>query len=274
MFNSADMGVLAYVGGMGAASTLAVVVGLLLFRPALFRTPVRSVQEMIRYDSAYLGFAWLVTVTVNELAFQFHSSTLDTHRVYAVEGTIVEQFQTLATPLLTLVCSVVYLVAFPTLLILTYFVVKAQCPVRARRYTVAYATLVGASAPLFLVFPVEIPGLYLEGVDPLLFNVHPYIEQGLLATDTMVKAFPSLHTGLSVLAALYARHTPARYRYTAWVVTGTIVVSTFYLGIHWLSDAIAGAALAYVVYRLTRDITPPELDRVYRLLPRPTSHAE
>jgi membrane-associated phospholipid phosphatase len=59
--------------------------------------------------------------------------------------------------------------------------------------------------------------------------------------------FPSLHTSLSATVALLA----ARYRSTApgWlpiavIGAASVAVATMYLGIHWLTDVLAGFLLA------------------------------
>ncbi|PSP74621.1 hypothetical protein BRC86_05530, partial [Halobacteriales archaeon QS_3_64_16] len=101
---------------------------------------------------------------------------------------------------------------------------------------------------------------YLPGVEALLYDLHPVIRAGIAATDTLVKAFPSLHAGLSILAALYARKAGRRYAYTAGALAVGITLSTLYLGIHWLSDIAFVLALVGLAYWLSRQLDPAALD--------------
>jgi len=79
-----------------------------------------------------------------------------------------------------------------------------------------------------------------------------------------VKAFPSLHTGLSVLAALYARKVDSRYANTVTALTVGIVFSTLYLGIHWVIDAVFAMLLVWVAYRFSQSVSDPQWSTVSR----------
>ncbi|WP_254534902.1 phosphatase PAP2 family protein [Halomarina litorea] len=253
--------VTAYTVGMALATLGALLLGTLTFIPRKQRRPRVVVRELVRTDWKYLGVAWAVTLVVNELAFRFHADRLVTDTVYALEGPVVAAFQTVTTPALTFGFAVLYLVGFPFLVLFSYFKLKVHDREQACRYAMGYALLVVVAAPLFLAFPVRITGQYLPTVDPLLLTVHPVVGEGVLATDTLVKAFPSLHTGLSVLAALYARHSSRRYATVAGVLAAGIVVSTFYLGIHWLVDAMAAAVLAGAAYHASQRFPLPRFAR-------------
>ncbi|PHQ46249.1 inositol phosphorylceramide synthase, partial [Halorubrum sp. C3] len=69
--------------------------------------------------------------------------------------------------------------------------------------------------------------------------------------------FPSLHTSLSVTVGTFAVLT--RDEYPLWTLIAvplslSVVIATMYLGIHWLTDVVAGFALAFgcvaLAYRL------------------------
>ena len=47
-----------------------------------------------------------------------------------------------------------------------------------------------------------------------------------------------------LLAAVSTREEFPRWRYVAGALTGSIVVATVFLGIHWVTDVVAGAVLA------------------------------
>lgn len=67
-----------------------------------------------------------------------------------------------------------------------------------------------------------------------------------------VAGFASLHTGISLLWALMVQHTVANriVRRAFWVNFGLILLATIYFGWHYLSDDVAGIALALVSFYL------------------------
>ncbi|WP_049999233.1 phosphatase PAP2 family protein [Halococcus sediminicola] len=252
----------AYTLSVALASFFVMGVGAVVFLPRL--DPVGFLKEFLRTDWKYLGVAWLVTNGVNTVAHRFHAEQTFTWLVYEFEGPVVAAFQSVANEPLTLLFTAAYLVGFPTIVLFTYFKLKAHDEREARRYALAYVVLVLLAVPFFVFVPVGIPALYpAVAVQPLIFDVSPVIRAGMLATDTMVKAFPSLHTGLSVLAALYARKAGVRYAATAGALAALIVFSTFYLGIHWLTDAAFAVVLVGIAYWVSRNVAPE------RVLPVP-----
>ncbi|USZ68571.1 phosphatase PAP2 family protein [Halorussus salilacus] len=220
--------------------------------------------EFVRSDWKYLGAAAAVTQVVNALALHFHAPRTFTGAVYAVEGATVAAFQAVATPPLTYVATVIYLVGFPFIVLLTYFVLKARAEEEARRYALAYVLTVVSSVPFFLLFPVKVSSLYLSGVEPLMYQLSPAIRYGIYGTDTLVKAFPSLHTGLSVLAALYARKADAGYARAMAALAFAIVLSTLYLGIHWLADAAFAGLLVAGAYLVSQRVAEPRWTAIFR----------
>jgi membrane-associated phospholipid phosphatase len=237
------------------ASLATMGLGAAVFLPHL--RPGALVREFVRTDWKYLGVAWLVTAVVNQLAHRFHADQTFTWLIYDLEGSIIAAFQSVASTPLTMFFTAVYFVGFPCIVLFTYFKLKVHNEGEARRYALAYLVLVVLAVPFFLLFPVRIPALYPPiAVQPLMFGLSPIIEAGMHATDTMVKAFPSLHTGLALLAALYARKTDKKYSVVASALAGLIVVSTIYLGIHWLTDAGFAGVLVCIAYWVSRRIAP------------------
>jgi membrane-associated phospholipid phosphatase len=160
--------------------------------------------------------------------------------------------------------TVVYLAGFPFVVLFTYFKLKVHDEEQARRYAVAYVILVLTAVPFFVLFPVKVSSLYLTTVEPLMYELSPAIQHGIHSTDTLVKAFPSLHTGLSMLAALYARKADSAYAYTVGTLSIAIVFSTLYLGVHWLTDAVFAMVLVGVAYYISQKVSEPRWSVVSR----------
>ncbi len=220
--------------------------------------------DFLKKDWKYLGAAWVVSEVVNTVALHFHASRTFTGFVYAIEGASVATFQTVASRPLTLAFTAVYLVGLPFVVLFTYFKLKAHDEEEAHRYALAYVFLVILAVPFFVFFPVKVSSLYLTSVHPLMYQLSPAIQYGIFSTDTLVKSFPSLHTGLSVLAALYARKAGTAYSYTISVLAVAIVISTLYLGVHWLTDAAFALVLVACAYALSRHFSEPRWSVVSR----------
>jgi len=113
--------------------------------------------------------------------------------------------------------------------------------------------------PFYLVFPVRetfhfyTADLHSQAVQMLLDDIHPAIIEGYRAMSGLDNCFPSFHTSLAVTLALVAWHA-GRPRY-AWLVTlfaAANVLSTVYLGVHWVTDVAAGLAVGVVAYVVAR----------------------
>ncbi|MGB9985899.1 phosphatase PAP2 family protein [Salarchaeum japonicum] len=241
-----------YMAYVAIASLGAFALGAYVFLPDLQLK--REVREFLQTDWKYLGVAWVLTFGVNELA-KYHVDTAFTDTIYAMEGATVGVFQTVTARPLTMLFVFVYLVGFPFVVLFTYFKLKAHDREQAYRYAAAYACLVLLAAPFFVFVPVKVTGYSLVSVRPLLYDLNSIVMAGTFATDTLMKSFPSLHTGLSTLAAIFAWKTGDRLY--AWTVTGAaacIVVSTFYLGIHWLLDAAFAVVLVLIAHEISQRI--------------------
>lgn len=212
-------------------------------------------RQFLREDWKYIGLAWLVTQGVNTIA-QYHASVTFTDLIYQLEGERVALFQAWTHPALTGFFTAIYFVGFPFVVLFTYFKVKSTDPAEAKRYVYAYISIVLLATPFFVFFPVAVSAARAD-VSPLIYDVHPIITAGTLSTDTLLKAFPSLHTGLSVVAALYARKAGRAYGVTVAIIGTLIVIATFYGGIHWISDAVFAAILAVIAYWISRRVRDP-----------------
>ncbi|MFC7204924.1 phosphatase PAP2 family protein [Haloferax namakaokahaiae] len=177
--------------------------------------------------------------------------------IHRFEGALVADLQSVATPTATLYFSFVYIYGYVFLLVFPFIVYLALEDHKPMQTTAAAYTLNYALGLLLYVLFVSygprnlIPDL----VQPLLYNTFPQSQILTSAVNTNTNVFPSLHTSLSVTAAGLAYLT--REQYPAWAVTAavlavSITAATMYLGIHWVSDVVAGVALGVLCLVLAR----------------------
>jgi len=199
-------------------------------------------------DICYIA-AVLVVSSIVGMASEQSPYPLRTDLMYAFEGDAVAVLQPDPNLILTVLFVIVYLVVYPTLLLATYISLKYRHGrTRALDYVTTYTTVLLVSMPFFYFVPVGVTGYYLQGVEPVLYESTGPIQTFMTNVDTLQKAFPSLHAGLAGTAALYA---PRGYKRLSWAITGTVLASTLYLGVHWLTDLVFGLALAYGCYLST-----------------------
>ncbi|MFC6952337.1 phosphatase PAP2 family protein [Halorubellus litoreus] len=204
-----------------------------------------------RRDCSYIAVPLLVSAVAG-MASELSPYPLRTDLVHAIEGGTVALFQPFVHPALTTFFVACYLLAYPAFLLWTYVALKRQQGrSRALDYVVTYTMTIVVSIPFFYFVPVGVTGYYLDAVQPVLYESTGPIQAFMLNVDTLQKALPSLHAGLAASASL---HAPRGYERASWTVTGVVLASTLYLGIHWLTDLALGLGLAYASYRLTPTI--------------------
>jgi membrane-associated phospholipid phosphatase len=181
--------------------------------------------------------SWLVGVNVTGL-------------IYRLEGTAVAHLQSLATPALTGYFSAVYLVGYVFLLVFPFIAYLALPNLRPlKSLSIAYVLNYTIGLVCYLVFIAYGPRNLLPGaVDPLLYGTFPQTQILTSEVNVNTNVFPSLHTSLSTTVATFAWWT--RDQYPAWTVlavglAASVILATMYLGIHWLTDVLAGSVLGY-----------------------------
>ncbi|MFP4654421.1 MAG: phosphatase PAP2 family protein [Methanohalobium sp.] len=239
--------------------SLLVLVGYYVFIPDGFRGSHGKyrINELIIGSAIYMLPVTLVYFLVDMQAAITDLLGISSYVNYAtylimIEGNIVSYFQNIATPSLTYISSVIYLLGFPFLLVFTFFILVYTRKFKAlEEYIIAFVLIYIIAYPVFVFFPVKVTGHTLQSVEPLLYNLSPIIVHGIEMSDPgLNNCLPSLHTAMSMMAMMIAtfRTNFLRYKLFSIVVTTSILFTILYLGIHWITDMVAGIALALIVY--------------------------
>ena len=229
--------------------TLGVVVG-----PDRFRRGVTALPARLSMAAKPLGV--LVAVLLVNSVVRDYGITVSwiigvniTGWIYALEGTVVAAVQSAVPAWLVGYFGYVYVYGYAFLLVfplLAALVTAERAMLRrtAFAYTINYA--VGMAC--YLLFVAYGPRNYMpELVDPLLFDTLPRFQLLTSEVNANTNVFPSLHTSLSVTVALLA--VDSHDEFPLWTpiavfLAASVVLSTVVLGIHWVTDVVAGMALA------------------------------
>lgn len=204
-------------------------------------------REHLKEDVTVIGIVFFIMYFVNQAGMSNEKTLYFTDLIFSIEGSTVALFQTFQHPLITKAMLFVYLFLYPILLLGAYYVLKRENV--HIEYAKSYVMAIVISAPIFYFIPVQVSGFYLPGIDPILYSYSPITVDVFTSLGEFYAALPSLHTGLAALAAFHIRSYDKKLGLYAWFATFLIMISTFYLGIHWMMDAIIGIILAYICYR-------------------------
>ncbi|UNK19871.1 phosphatase PAP2 family protein [Paenibacillus sp. N3/727] len=216
---------------------------------ALF-TLVRELFTTPRFFILFAAMAAILMLNKYELQFEqehFISPNDFTPMIFQLEGFFVKHVQEIFySPWLTPVLAYFYLLVFQALIIGSIGVYLIQHN-KAHVYAICYAILINytMAIPFFLFFPVNETWSYQPaGVTFYMLEVFPNFESVYRPLSGLDNCFPSLHTSLSVTMAVLAfRSGNRRWAIITGISAAIIIFSIFYLGIHWLSDMIAGTLL-------------------------------
>ncbi|WP_128906252.1 phosphatase PAP2 family protein [Halorubrum amylolyticum] len=177
-----------------------------------------------------------------------------TDELYAVEGEFVATLQHAVPPAALEFFSATYVLGFAFLLVtapLLYFLSSSQR--RLKELLVAYVVNYGVGSVCYTLFVAYGPRNHLPSVEGLMYEFYPATQTLTAAVSSNTNVFPSLHTSLAAAVALVAwrsrREHPRWFAIVAFVAT-SVVISTMYLGIHWLADVVAGLGLGWGSVRL------------------------
>lgn len=221
------------------------------------RQPLASVSSLLREIRAsrklLIAFIALLLILVANkyelhLELWINPSWDFTSAIHQLEGNFVYNLQQMfENPVLTDILGFFYLVVFQSLIVASlaiYASAKQTKMIIAVCYAVTLNYLI--AIPFYLFVPVnEVWSYAPSGVQFLMLNVFPTFEEQYRHLSGLDNCFPSLHTSISITIALLAiRSGNRRWKWFTCISALTIVFSIFYLGIHWLSDMVAGSALA------------------------------
>ncbi|MFC6718483.1 phosphatase PAP2 family protein [Natrialbaceae archaeon GCM10025810] len=172
-----------------------------------------------------------------------------TARIYDLEGLFVAGLQDVLPGVLYPVLSAFYMFGFPYLLVaapVLYFLTPTLGSLK--ELLVAYLLNYVVGSICYTLFIAYGPRVHVsEHVDGMMYDLYPETQELTSAVSSNTDVFPSLHTSLSVVVLLFAwqtRREQPRWFTVASVVTASVVLSTMALGIHWLTDVVAGVLLA------------------------------
>lgn len=203
--------------------------------------------EHLREDLTVISIVFFIMYFVNQAGVSNEKTLYFTDMIFSIEGSTVGLFQTFQSPLITKVMLFVYLFLYPALLLGAYYVLKRENI--HIEYAKSYIMAIVISAPIFYFIPVQVSGFYLPGIDPILYSYSPITVDLFTSLGEFYAALPSLHTGLAALAAFHIRRYDRKLGLYAYFAAFLVMISTFYLGIHWMMDAVIGIILAYICYR-------------------------
>lgn len=164
-----------------------------------------------------------------------------------LEGGMVAGFQSVATPTLTYLMTFVYIVFFSSIVVFTFIILAyTEQTSELKRFSLVYILNYLIAFPFYLLFPVTVTGYALPNVQPLMYELHPTIYSAITMVDPLDNCFPSLHVALTFSTFLIIYGTNLR-RYKVFMTFAfpTVVFATLYLGVHWITDIIAGMALSF-----------------------------
>jgi len=159
--------------------------------------------------------------------------------------------------------SMAYFFALLVLVVATGWAL-ARAPDRTPFRVFAFAVTADylISLPFFLFFPVPERWAYPESGAILLSDLWaPELIELFRPFSGLDNCFPSFHVSLTVIMVSLAFLYRLRFRWVALCIGLLIVLSTSVLGIHWLTDIVAGLATGVIAVQVGRLLASPRAPR-------------
>lgn len=212
-----------------------------------------TVVASLKHSWVYLPILAIVpAVLLAENRYSAYLGTPQTERytewMYDISGQAVRLIQErFERELLTDFFTLVYVWVFTFIMYFTplLFLVAGERDL-LKRYCVAVLFVYVILIPFYLFFPVKTPAYYAPaGLEPLLYD-RPLWGRMVTSMDPLDNDFPSGHVALAMVTVLLLSTSERLRRYFIFTAASTmaIVMSVFYLGIHWIPDVFAGFFLA------------------------------
>jgi hypothetical protein len=175
------------------------------------------------------------------------------HAVFNVEGDAVSAFQAVRNPVLDAVFLVAYMFGYPFMIYAAPLFYLAHRDLRALKLAaLSFVVLYALTLPFYIALPISNP--WAVATQPwyhgraVAFNLGqlwPDIVSSYWQFTTPNNELPSLHAAISCMTALVAW----KAGYKRWaMIAGTfavlIPIASFYMGVHWILDAVVGEAFA------------------------------
>jgi PAP2 superfamily protein len=190
--------------------------------------------------------------------------------LYGIEGSSVAWFQSFRAPALDVIFLVAYLFGYPFMIYFAPLFYLAHRDARALRLAaLSFVALYALTIPFYVLMPISNPWAvagqaWYQGtpVDFRLGQLWPDIVPSYWQFTTPNNEMPSLHAAISCMTALVAwRAGYRRFALVAGAFAVLIPVASFYMGVHWILDAVVGeafavAAVAIGAWVATRARTP------------------
>jgi membrane-associated phospholipid phosphatase len=185
-----------------------------------------------------------------------------THLIYGIEGDALAHVQAAVACLpLTWYLGFVYVIVFPCLVFVAIFVFDHLDDRRGLAMVlIGYAVNFLIVLPFYVAFPIRETFVYYQqsgaggpAVRMLLDDVHPTIMVAYRVMSGVDNCFPSFHTSLTVTLALLAAQSGRRgFAVSFGILGASIVLSTMYLGVHWICDVATGIGAGVLSYWIAR----------------------
>lgn len=254
-------GWVAFLQNLGCAATA--LVGLAVAAPARrpWRTLATALGAMFRDRRFATAWGLYLAVIGADIALTAVDGRITawtgfdfTPAVARLDGNAVAAVQRWTTPWADVFFTTVYILLFPQAIILCLVLYTADRDWPAMRQLLAgFVANYLLALPFYLFFPVREAWHFSPAVSLRMDAVHPVLMEAYRPLSGIDNCFPSLHTSLAVTAFLVSRdHPRPRLPGLLAVVAGLTILSTVYLGIHWIVDIAAGILLALLCHRISR----------------------